>query len=152
MIDNLDMPGHLARRFQQIAVSVFHAETEARGFNLTPVQYAALVAVNAHPEIDQATLAGLIAHDRTTITGVIDRLARKGLLERKVNEADRRSRALRITGAGIAILDEIEPAVVAAQETILSGLEQSEADQLIALLRKAIDSLNDRSRAPQRKI
>jgi hypothetical protein len=36
-----EMPGHLARRFQQIAVAVFLAEVEEAGFDLTPVQYAA---------------------------------------------------------------------------------------------------------------
>jgi hypothetical protein len=44
-----DMPGHLARRFQQIAVAVFLAEVEAAGFDLTPVQYAALAAIAAPP-------------------------------------------------------------------------------------------------------
>jgi DNA-binding MarR family transcriptional regulator len=72
-----EMPGHLARRFQQIAVAVFLAEVEGAGFDITPVQYAALAAVGANPEIDQVTLAGLIAFDRTTITGVVDRLVLK---------------------------------------------------------------------------
>ena len=49
MKDNNDMPGHLARRFQQIAVAVFLAEVEEAGFDLTPVQYAALAAVSANP-------------------------------------------------------------------------------------------------------
>ena len=40
--DNNDMPGHLARRFQQIAVAVFLAEVGDAGFDLTPVQYAAV--------------------------------------------------------------------------------------------------------------
>ena len=40
--DNNDKPGHLARRFQQIAVAVFHAAVEEAGYDLTPVQYAAL--------------------------------------------------------------------------------------------------------------
>ena len=70
MRDNNDMLGHLARRFQQIAVAVFLAEVEGAGFDLTPVQYAALAAIKINPGIDQVTLAGLIAYDRTTITGV----------------------------------------------------------------------------------
>ena len=80
MRDNNEMPGHLARRFQQIAVAVFLAEVGEAGFDLTPVQYAALSAIRTKPGIDQVTLAGLIAYDRTTITGVVDRLAQKGLL------------------------------------------------------------------------
>ena len=78
MKDAHDMPGHLARRFQQIAVAVFLAEVEEAGYDLTPVQYAALAAVGANHGIDQVTLAGLIAYDRSTITGVVDRLVQKG--------------------------------------------------------------------------
>ncbi len=105
-----DMPGHLARRFQQIAVAVFLAEVEAAGFDLTPVQYAALAAIAANPSIDQITLAGLIAYDRTTITGVIDRLAQKGLVVRQASARDRRSRELLITDEGRRTLDAITPA------------------------------------------
>ncbi|HZD92122.1 MAG TPA: MarR family transcriptional regulator, partial [Pseudolabrys sp.] len=88
MKDLNDKPGHLARRFQQIAVAVFHAEMEKAGFDLTPVQYAALGAVATRPGIDQATLAGLIAYDRTTIGGVVDRLVQKGLLVREASNRD----------------------------------------------------------------
>jgi len=90
--DQHDMPGHLARRFQQIAVAVFLAEVEAAGYDLTPVQYAALATVRTNPGIDQITLAGLIAYDRTTITGVVDRLVQKGLLVRRASSRDRRAR------------------------------------------------------------
>src|SRR5262249_51925572 len=57
--DNNDMPGHLARRFQQIAVAIFLAEVGEAGFDLTPVQYAALATIKANPGLDQVTLAGL---------------------------------------------------------------------------------------------
>ncbi|MGY3110473.1 DNA-binding MarR family transcriptional regulator [Bradyrhizobium sp. LM6.9] len=100
MKDNSDMPGHLARRFQQIAVAVFLAEVGDAGFDLTPVQYAALATIKANPGLDQVTLAGLIAYDRTTITGVIDRLVLKGLAERRASSRDRRARELEITDEG----------------------------------------------------
>jgi DNA-binding MarR family transcriptional regulator len=149
--DNNDMPGHLARRFQQIAVAIFHAEVEEAGHDLTPVQYAALTAVRTHPGIDQATLAGLIAYDRTTITGVVDRLVQKGLLVRQANSRDRRVRELQITDEGQRILCGIEPAVEAAQRIILRGLTADEADQFMRLLRKAIAAGNELSRAPLRE-
>jgi len=149
--DNNDKPGHLARRFQQIAVAIFHAEVEAAGHDLTPVQYAALTTIQGHPGIDQVTLAGLIAYDRTTITGVVDRLVQKDLLLRQANSRDRRARALQITDQGRRILGEIEPAVEAAQRIMLRGLSAAEADEFKRLLRKAIDAGNDLSRAPQRQ-
>ena len=148
MTDNNDKPGHLARRFQQIAVAVFHAAVEEAGYNLTPVQYAALTAIGTQPGIDQATLAGLIAYDRTTITGVVDRLVRKGFLVRQASR-DRRAHALEITDEGRQTLDGIEPAVDAAQRIILGGLSTAEAATLMRLLRKAITAGNELSRAPQ---
>src|SRR3954453_15536629 len=123
-----EMPGHLARRFQQIAVAVFLAEVEGAGYSLTPVQYAALAAVAANPGVDQITLAGLIAFDRTTITGVVDRLVQKGLIERRESSRDRRARELRLTDKGRRTLRAMTPAVESAQRTMLRGLTAKEAD------------------------
>jgi DNA-binding MarR family transcriptional regulator len=145
-----EMPGHLARRFQQIAVAVFHGEVGEAGFDLTPVQFAALSAIEANPGLDQATLAGLIAYDRTTIGGVVDRLVQKGLAERNASSTDRRARVLQITDQGRDTLERIDPAVDAAQHMLVRGLTEDEAETLMHLLRKAVDAGNDLSRAPQR--
>lgn len=150
MRDNIEMPGHLARRFHQIAVALFHEEMERSGLDLTPVQYAALLAVSSNPGIDQISLAGTIGYDRTTIGGVVDRLVRKELVERKVSDIDRRARTLDITAEGKTVLKAIEPAVDSAQNELMSGLTEQEGTHLKALLMKAIDSLNERSRAPRK--
>jgi MarR family transcriptional regulator, temperature-dependent positive regulator of motility len=151
MIETLEMPGHLARRFQQIAVAVFLAEVETTGYDLTPVQYAALAAVNDNPGLDQVTLAGLIAYDRTTITGVVDRLAQKGFVARHESSRDRRARELKITPTGRRALRDITPAVEAAQQIMVRGLSDKEAKELIRLLQKAITAGNALSRAPLRE-
>lgn len=152
MKDLNDKPGHLARRFQQIAVAVFHAEMEDAGFDLTPVQYAALAAISAYPGMDQASLAGTIAYDRTTITGVVDRLTQKGLVARNPHPRDRRAHQLSITKAGEKTLQQIEPAVQAAQQAMMRGLTAAEGRELMRLMRKAIDAGNELSRAPMREL
>ncbi len=151
MTETQDMPGHLARRFQQIAVAVFLAEVEDAGYDLTPVQYAALAAIAANPGIDQITLAGTIGFDRTTITGVIDRLVQKGLVVRQESSRDRRARELSITDSGRRTLRGITPAVEAAQRTMLRGLTEKEGRDLVRLLQKAIAAGNELSRAPRRE-
>lgn len=150
MKDLNDLPGHLIRRLQQVAVAVFHSEVEAIGFDMTPVQFAALTRVGDHPGIDQATLAGLIAYDRTTIAGVVDRLVTKGFLSREVSPADRRAKVLHMTEAGRAALNRLTPAVERAQTVMLSGLDDAEAADFLRLLKKATDAVNDLSRAPLR--
>ena len=142
------MPGHLIRRLHQIAVSVFQEHMQARGFDLTPVQFAALQALGANPGIDQATLSGLIAYDRATIGGVVDRLEAKGLLARRISRQDRRARELTLSEAGAALLRQVQPLVEAMQGSILAGLDPDEQAQFIMLAGKLARAGNARSRAP----
>lgn len=152
MTDVNNMPGHLIRRFHQAAVAIFHAEVGALGHDLTPVQYAALDKIQHQPGIDQITLAGLIAYDRTTITGVVDRLVQKGWLLREVSDKDRRARVLKLTDAGRTVLSQVTPAVETAQAAMLRGLNEGEAQQFLRLLRKATSGVNELSRAPLKEM
>ncbi|PTV97348.1 MarR family transcriptional regulator [Rhodobacter aestuarii] len=132
------LPGHLIRRMQQQAVATFTAETQAAGFDLTPVQFAALATLERKPGIEQATLAAAIAYDRVTIGGVVARLEARGLVERSVSKTDRRARNLQLTDRGAALLRTVWPAVRRAQDQMLDNLDAAERTQLIALLTKAI--------------
>lgn len=147
-LDIHDMPGHLIRRLQQISVSVFTEHVSSAGYDLTPVQFAALSAVNANPGLDQASLAGLIAYDRVTIGGVVDRLVQKDLVDRIVSTRDRRARELRVTPQGLQTLAAIDPVVQQAQQAMTKGLSADERRQLLALLKKTTEAGNDLSRAP----
>src|SRR3982075_245922 len=83
-------PGYLFRRMQQIAVEIF--VEECRAFDLTPVQYAALVPIHTHPGIDATRLPAVIAFDRSTLGNVIERLESKAFIERKPSREDRRGK------------------------------------------------------------
>jgi DNA-binding MarR family transcriptional regulator len=144
------MPGHLIRRLNQIAVSIFQERMDALGIDLTPVQFGALAALSENPGIDQATLAGLIAYDRVTIGGVVDRLQAKGLVARSLSATDRRARVLVLTGEGAALLTRALPAVRALQDDILCGLTEAEAQTFLTLATKLATAGNDRSRAPMK--
>ena len=146
------MPGHLIRRLHQISTSLFQARMERAGFDLTAVQFAALSCLSDHPGIDQASLAGHIAYDRVTIGGVIDRLVAKGLVTRRVSQADRRARVLALTPQGAALLDRVRPHVEDLQDEILGDLSPAEAAQFMALAVRLAEAGNDLSRAPLRKI
>jgi DNA-binding MarR family transcriptional regulator len=122
----LAMPGHHIRRLQQVAVRLF---VETVGPDITPVQYAALVAVAQRPGAGQAALAALIGYDRATIGGVIDRLEQKGWVERKPSPEDRRLNLLTITPQGLDAVARATPAVKAVQDKLLDPLEVGERAQ-----------------------
>jgi len=144
----LEMPGHLIRRLHQISFALFL--DEAKAFGVTPVQYAALVAVNSHPGIDQTTLCNIIAFDRTTIGGVVGRLQRKKLITRANGAHDRRMKTLYITPAGRRLIGDIAPAVRSTQRLILAPLKARERAAFMAMLKHLVHLNNAHSRAPLR--
>lgn len=141
------MPGHLIRRMHQLSVALFEAEMAAAGFDLTPVQFAALAAIARRPGSDQATIAQAIAYDPVTIGGVLQRLEAKGVVRREIAERDRRARRLAIEPAGQALLERAGPVVRALQDRIVAGLDGAERVMLAALLEKALAAAPDRPRA-----
>ena len=142
------MPGHLIRRLHQISTSVFADRMKSLGTDLTAPQFATLVALRAHPGSDQATLAGLIAHDRPTMGGLVARLVTKGLVGRAPNPKDKRAKTVTLTPKGDALLDQLLPHVAALQTDILPGLSASEQAVFLDLAQKITTSGNDLSRAP----
>ena len=137
-MDSLDMAGHLIRRLHQQATQVFVQRTQAAGFDLTPVQFASLDAIHAHPATDQARLAEMIAYDRATIGGVIDRLVQKGWIHRIVSERDRRARELSLTDAGEQVRTALLPVVIDLQNDILKPLKQGDRDLFLSLARQVV--------------
>lgn len=141
-------PGYLFRRMQQIAVSIF--VEECRAFDLTPVQYAALVAIHTHPGIDATRLSAVIAFDRSTLGNVIERLESKELIDRKPSHEDKRVKLLYLSKSGAAVLSEIMPSVEQAQVRMLQPLKPADRKTLLALLTQLVDLNNEASRVPLR--
>jgi DNA-binding MarR family transcriptional regulator len=141
-------PGYLFRRMQQIAVSIF--VEECRAFDLTPVQYAALVAIHTHPGIDATRLSAVIAFDRSTLGNVIERLEAKELIGRKPSPGDKRVKLLTLTKSGAALLRTIMPSVDRAQARMLRPLKATDRKTLMALLTQLVDLNNESSRVPLR--
>jgi DNA-binding MarR family transcriptional regulator len=141
-------PGYLFRRMQQIAVSIFMEECKA--FDLTPVQYAALIAIHTHPGIDATRLSAVIAFDRSTLGSVIERLQAKVYIERKPAPEDKRIKLLYLTKSGAAILREIIPAVERAQARMLEPLKPADRKTLMGLMSQLVDLNNEASRVPLR--
>jgi len=131
-----EFPGHLIRRAHQISGAMF--DRHLGEFDLTAVQYMAMVAIGSNPAVDATRLSDMIVFDRATIGGVIDRLESKGLVARTPSVTDRRSKGLSLSEKGYELLDKVESRVVKVQEDILKPLPATERRQLVALLKKLV--------------
>jgi len=143
-----EMPGHLIRRAHQLSTAIF-AE-ECAEFDLTPVQYAALEAIEANPDVDATRLSSLIAFDRSTIGDVLERLEAKGWILRAPSPTDRRIKLVRLTNDGARLLHEVEPAVRRVQERLLAPLAARDRATMLRLLTQLASLHNDVTSVPQR--
>jgi DNA-binding MarR family transcriptional regulator len=138
-INSIDLqatPGHLIRRAQQIAVSIFAEQLSSA--DITPVQFAILNALLGSPGIDQVSLAKRVAFDPATSGSVIGRLEAKGWVARKADPNDRRRKLLVVTPAGVLALGLVQADVARIQEKILSPLTPQEQSQFVQLLSRLV--------------
>jgi MarR family transcriptional regulator, 2-MHQ and catechol-resistance regulon repressor len=70
------------------------------------------------------------------VTYLVDRLERKGLVERRICEDDRRARYAALTPQGEALIKKIFPEHAARIETLMSGLTMEEQSTVYPLLRR----------------
>jgi DNA-binding MarR family transcriptional regulator len=129
-------PGHLVRRAHQRHGTIFAEETA--GDDVTAPQFAALRALEAFPGIDQSALSRVIAFDRATIGGLVERLEAKGLVHRTTGVHDRRVRSLRLTAAGRGALRRLRPKAQRVSERMLAPLTAEERATFLALLERIV--------------
>jgi DNA-binding MarR family transcriptional regulator len=89
----------LARRFDEAF----------RPLGLTSGQYSMMMALNRPEPPSIGQVASVLAMDRTTLTAALKPLERRGLVAVTVDAADRRSRRLKLTPAGLALLARALP-------------------------------------------
>lgn len=125
----------LASLFQQSYAEAF----EPLGLNEGDYGVLAPLRRSGAPfELTPTELARLRMMTSGGMTAALDRLERKGLIERVPNPADRRGSLVRLTETGRDIVDAAMTRHVAVEQQLLSGLDDDEQAQLIALLRKLL--------------
>jgi DNA-binding MarR family transcriptional regulator len=122
-------PGFLLRRLHQIHYALFFEE--CAGFDITPVQYGLLTTLSLNRDLDQNSLARELGIDRTNVADVLNRLARRGLLERRRSQHDGRMVLARLTRAGERLTRKMYRPMRRAQRRLLAPLLSQERNALI---------------------
>ncbi|WP_432824204.1 MarR family winged helix-turn-helix transcriptional regulator [Dactylosporangium sp. CA-092794] len=99
--------------------------------------YQTLCEVIRGRQPSQAALAARLGIDRTVMTYLIDDLVEAGLVERRLNPADRRQRQVVATTRGRKALSALCERVAEAERAVLSGLDAPERETFRRLLMKA---------------
>lgn len=123
----------LARAYQAVER---HAAAHAAGYGLTPAEFGVLEALYHKGPLLLGEVQRKLLISSAGITYVVDRLERKGLVERRPCPSDRRARYAALTSDGESLIERIFPEHQERMEEALAGLDPGEQEQATDLLRK----------------
>jgi DNA-binding MarR family transcriptional regulator len=125
-------PAHLVRRAHQRATLCF--QQVMAGEALSPTQFAALATVLKHGEVSQNHLGRLTAMDPSSISLVVRKLIKDGLVSRSTSETDGRLAIIRLTEKGVRHTAERLERSVEVGRRFLEPLTAAEQEVLLGLL------------------
>lgn len=123
----------LARTFQ--AFNAYDDE-HVRQMGLTTPQFDVICTLGNTPGMTMGQLAEKTLVTKGTLTGIIDRLERKGLVRREVPPENRRCFMIVLTIEGDRVFEEVFPAHIAHLKERFSKLSEPELEDIRLALQK----------------
>ena len=127
---------HLLRRVDQCAAQLYSTETSDS--DLTLRQLAILTAASQHEDLSQTDIVAATGIDRSTVAGIVSRLIRKGLLERRRSPVDGRAYCVRLSKRGAKAVAGADRLYTKIEKKLLAGLPSSEANQFLSTLKSIL--------------
>jgi DNA-binding MarR family transcriptional regulator len=106
-------------------------------WDLSPSQFNILNLLSACPAgSSQVELSRQLIMNRSNVTGLIDRLEKRGLLKRSAVPGDRRSYSVSLTREGMELVQQIVPEYYKSAEQVWNDFPVKEIDGLISQLQR----------------
>jgi DNA-binding MarR family transcriptional regulator len=111
---------------------LFKAELAPHG--VTPGQYAVLRCLWDENGLTARKLADRLYLDGSTITGILDRMEQKGLIEKLVDPKDRRALQVILTETGRKLEKPLSQSIIKANQKALLCIDKKQAEVLKQML------------------
>lgn len=118
----------------------FEEEASLHGFTMP--QWRALAEIYRSEGIAQVSLAAALDIDQMTVSGIVSRLEKRGLIDRYPDPNDSRAKLAKLTPEGLALVTNAKNVGLALYESALDGLSPADRDVMAAHLRRIRDNLN----------
>ena len=132
--------GYLIHEVARLMRRRFEDEASVHGFTLP--QWRALAEIYRSEAIAQVSLAAALDVDQMTVSGIVSRLEKRGLIDRYPDPNDSRAKLAKLTPAGLALITNAKNVGRALYENALDGLSPADRDAMAAQLRLIRDNLN----------
>lgn len=134
-------PAHMIRRAHQRAT--FYFQQVFNGQDLTPTQHAVIATLLKHGEVSQNHLGRLTAMDPSTVSIVVRKLLKNGIIQSRTTKKDQRLTMIKLTERGARYsIDRLTDSMEVARR-VLAPLTAEEQETLLILLHKIGDGDDD---------
>ncbi|HVX72144.1 MAG TPA: MarR family transcriptional regulator [Devosia sp.] len=118
-------------------------EDEARSHGVTLPQWRVLAQIHKNEGISQVSLAGCIDTDPMTLSGILDRLEKRGLVERYPDPNDSRAKLARLSEDGETLVRTARNVGRELYDTALAGLDEAQRAEITNGLIHIRNNLNN---------
>jgi len=139
----LSLLRELAGTYQAFEV---YSSAHIRSLDLTPAQFDIVATLGNTPGMSPKELGEHTLITKGTMTGVVDRLADKGLVRRVASPSDGRSQIVQLTRAGEKLFGRVFPAHLEYMQRVFDQLSPDELAGITASLnhlRQAFSTAQD---------
>ena len=123
---------------QFVLVQRTHLPSMVADLELSPVQCQVLHVLAPNRPLAMHELARALACDRSNVTGLIDRLESRKLVERRPSASDRRVKVLALTPAGVRVRTALLERLAHPSE-MFRRLSPSEQRRLLRILERLVE-------------
>ncbi|MFF5076090.1 MarR family winged helix-turn-helix transcriptional regulator [Actinoplanes sp. NPDC000266] len=127
----------------QLSFAVTAALTEVAGrYDMSVVQVR-LLGVLRDREPSMSALGRHLGLDKSSVSGLVDRAQRRGLITRTPSPTDRRSQHVAMTGAARALATRVADEFAGRVDDLTAGLSAEERRLLTALANRVVSGLSE---------
>lgn len=110
-------------------------------YELSHTQYKIMMMLYRNPDrtVRQTDIEEKFSLTNPTVTGIIQNLEKKGLVERVQNPEDRRSKLVCLTERAFSVKEELNQLGESLEKKVTEGLSEDECVQLCTLLTKMLE-------------
>ena len=113
------------------------------GLDLTKEQMVVLKKLSQKDGLNQNELAILTLRNKSSLTRLVRKMEKKGLIIRKTCTEDKRNKHLFITALGKETYNESKPIIKSMLSTMQKGITEQEKQIMIRLLKKIQENFNE---------
>lgn len=134
---------HWVNRLSFLSRKDLAARLAKAGLAITPEEWAILLFLQGNDPTMVTELAEIMSKDSTTMTRLVDGMARKNLVERHTDPKDRRRSLIALSSEGNVMFETVLPLALSMHDLAQKGLAEADIQTTLRTLSAMVENLKN---------